>query len=116
MSPFRHEVYPMYRPKRGLDMNPEAASALRDVFGAGAAKKIARRFGVAIETANNWLDGLFPESRTEELAAVVREDLARRETQYAAFLTQIGTHNENPGSRETRDESERGAGRKNLRH
>lgn len=84
----------MYPPEMGVRMSAAAASILREIYGQNARKKISRRFGVALDTAKDWLDGCFPVSRTDELAAVVREDLARREAQYAEILTQLGTENE----------------------
>lgn len=84
----------MYPPKMGGRMSAAAGAIFREIYGANARKKISRRFDVALDTAKDWLDGRFPAARTEELAAAVREDLARREAQYAAILTQLGTEYE----------------------
>lgn len=59
------------------DKSVTEAAILRDVYGPNASKKIARRFGVAVVTAKVWLAGRFPEARTLELAAAVREELDR---------------------------------------
>lgn len=66
----------MSLPEMGKSMTT-AAAILRDVYGHGATKKIARRFNVSVHAAKVWLDGRFPESRTQQLAAIVREDIAR---------------------------------------
>lgn len=53
------------------------AAILRDVYGRHAAKKIALQFGVTVAAARVWLAGRFPEHRTKELVAVVRQELER---------------------------------------
>lgn len=44
-----------------------AAADLRLVYGPNAAKKIARRFGVAVVTAKLWLAGRTPAARHEQI-------------------------------------------------
>lgn len=68
----------------------DASVILRDVYGPNAAKKIARKFGVAVITAKVWLAGRFPESRTQELAAAVREELNRLDARNKQIREQLG--------------------------
>lgn len=68
----------------------DAAAILRDVYGPHAAKKIARRFGVALITAKVWLAGRFPEHRTQELAAAVREELDRIDARNQEIRQRLG--------------------------
>lgn len=68
----------------------DAAAILRDVYGPNAAKKISRRFGVAIITAKVWLAGRFPETRTQELAIVVREELDRIDARNKEIRRSLG--------------------------
>lgn len=57
----------------------DTAAILYDIYGRGGArKKIAREFGVSLASAQLWLAGRFPENRTEELRAAVREEIVNR--------------------------------------
>lgn len=71
----------------------DTAAILREVYGPNAAKKIARRFGVAIVTAKVWLAGRFPENRTQELASIVREELDRIDARNKEIRMQLGLTN-----------------------
>ena len=51
-----------------------AAADLRLVYGHGAAKKIARRFGIAVVTAKSWLAGHSPSAREQEIARALIAD------------------------------------------
>lgn len=64
------------------------ATALREVYGPNAAKKIARDFGVAVITAKLWLSGRFPMARREDLAAKIRTELNRRDALSAEIRRQ----------------------------
>lgn len=57
----------------------EAAADLRFVYGPNAAKKIARRFGVAVVTAKLWLAGRTPTAREREIARALLEECSRLE-------------------------------------
>lgn len=71
----------------------DTAAILRDVYGPNAAKKIARRFGVAVVTAKVWLAGRFPETRTRELAAVVAAELDRIDERNKQIRERLGIGN-----------------------
>lgn len=83
----------------------DAAAILRDVYGHGAAKKIARRFNVAVVTAKVWLAGRFPETRTQELAAVVREELDRIDERNKQIRKRLGIGNWDDGLAEAISET-----------
>lgn len=83
----------------------DAAAILRDVYGTNAAKKIARRFNVAVITAKVWLAGRFPEARTEELARAVGEELSRLEARHQQIRTQLGISNGTVGDVEASGEA-----------
>lgn len=53
------------------------AVSLRAVYGPNAAKKIARRFGIAVVTAKLWLAGRTPTAREVEIARAIKEECAR---------------------------------------
>lgn len=89
--------------KRYIRMS-DAAAILRDVYGHGAAKKIARRFNVAVRTSKAWLAGRFPENRTNELAAVVRAELERIDARNNEIRKRLGIGNGGGGLADTRDE------------
>lgn len=79
---------------RAMCANFNAAEILRDVFGANAAKKIAKRFDVAIITAKVWLAGRFPQTRLNELAAAVKEELETIERRHEEIRKQLGLEND----------------------
>ena len=79
----------MSLPKAGTFMT-DAAAILRHVYGHGATKKIARRFGVSVDAAKIWLAGRFPQNRTQELAAVVSEELDRIDARNQEIRRQLG--------------------------
>lgn len=56
-----------------------AAADFRLVYGPGAAKKIARRFGIAVVTAKLWLAGRAPSAREREIAAALLSECDRIE-------------------------------------
>lgn len=68
----------------------DTAAILRDVYGHGAAKKIARRFNVAVRTSKAWLAGRFPETRTQELTAAIREELDKIDARHSQIRKQLG--------------------------
>lgn len=82
-----------------------SAAMLRDVYGPNAAKKIARRFGVAVITAKVWLAGRFPEHRTRELALAVRDELDRIDRRNAEIRRQLEQAESDRGIGEARDEA-----------
>jgi hypothetical protein len=57
-----------------------AATDLRVVYGPNAAKKIARRFGIAVVTAKVWLSGRTPTARQGEIATALLAECDRLET------------------------------------
>ncbi len=59
------------------------AADFRTVYGACAAKKIARDFGIAIATATLWLSGNIPASRRRQIAAGLIVELDRQAAQRA---------------------------------
>ncbi len=59
------------------------AADFRTVYGACAAKKIARDFGIAIATATLWLSGNIPASRHRQIAAGLIVELDRQAAQRA---------------------------------
>jgi hypothetical protein len=83
-----------------LPLAASAAQALRVVYGQGAAKKIARDFGVAVVTAKLWLAGKrkFPMARREDLARRIIAELDRQDQQRAEIRRQWGSY---AGSYET---------------
>lgn len=68
----------------------ETAALLRDVYGPHAAKKIARGFGVSIAAAKVWLAGRFPENRTNDLVAAVRQELDRIDERNKQIRERLG--------------------------
>lgn len=56
-----------------------AAADLRLVYGPNAAKKIARRFGIAVVTAKLWLSGCAPTAREQEIAGALLAECTRLE-------------------------------------
>ena len=62
-----------------------AAADLRRVYGPHAAKKIARRFGVAVVTAKLWLAGRTPAARHEEF----RQELLAQADELEALVADI---------------------------
>lgn len=62
------------------DRSVTAATDLRFVYGPNAAKKIARRFGVAVVTAKLWLAGRTPAAREQEIARTLLAECSRLET------------------------------------
>jgi hypothetical protein len=56
-----------------------AAADLRVVYGPNAAKKIARKFGIAVVTAKVWLSGRTPTARQGEIAAALLAECDRLE-------------------------------------
>ena len=56
-----------------------AAADLRVIYGPNAAKKIARRFGIAVVTAKVWLSGRTPTARQGEIAAALLAECDRLE-------------------------------------
>ncbi len=59
------------------------AADFRTVYGACAAKKIARDFGIAVVTATLWLSGNIPASRRRQIAAGLIVELDRQAAQRA---------------------------------
>lgn len=55
------------------------AAALRLVYGPNAAKKIARKFGIAVVTAKVWLSGRTPVARQHEIARALLDECVRLE-------------------------------------
>lgn len=62
-----------------------AASDLRLAYGPNAAKKIARKFGVAVVTAKLWLAGRTPAARHEQ----IRQALLAQADELEALVTDI---------------------------
>lgn len=56
-----------------------AAADFRLVYGPNAAKKIARRFGIAVVTAKLWLSGRAPSAREAEIARALLVECTRLE-------------------------------------
>ncbi|HEV2100519.1 MAG TPA: hypothetical protein VGR45_16570 [Stellaceae bacterium] len=77
---------------------------LRAVFGAHAAKKISRVFGISIPTAKVWLDGRLPAARRDEISAVLDIELSVQHQRIVALRQAIaagrasGGASEKPGS------------------
>ena len=69
---------------------PSQADDLRAVFGPHAAKKISRKFGIAVVTAKLWLSGRTPAARETEIAAALLTECDRLEAQIAATRRRWG--------------------------
>ena len=74
--------------KKDVSVNTPA-DALRIAYGPHAAKKIAREFNVALNTAKCWLAGRFPEARREELVQRIIAELDRQDIERDAIRRQI---------------------------
>lgn len=57
----------------------DAAASMRLVYGPYAAKKISRRFGIAVRTAKKWLTGQTPTDRELEIAHALIAECDRLE-------------------------------------
>lgn len=87
-------------PRSGKDVIT-AALALRTVYGQCATKKIARAFGVSLDTAKVWLTGRLPQARRQEIAAVLLAECDRIERELSAIRLTWGsdvTHDQNTGA------------------
>jgi hypothetical protein len=63
----------------------DTAADLRLVYGPNAAKKIARRFGIAVVTAKLWLAGRAPSAREREIARALIAECDRLEGMIAGL-------------------------------
>lgn len=83
-----------------------AAADLRLVYGPNAAKKIARRFGVAVVTAKLWLAGRTPVARHEQ----IRQALLAQADELDAMVADIRRRWEQEATDEQRDSETRRVG------
>lgn len=82
-----------------------AAADLRLVYGPNAAKKISRRFGVAVVTAKLWLAGRTPAARHEEF----RQALLAQADELDALVAGIRRRWEQEAVHETNSQRRDGA-------
>jgi len=66
----------------------DAAASLRLVYGPNAAKKIARRFGIAVVTAKLWLAGRTPAARHEDIRRALLDECIRLEARLHEIRTE----------------------------
>lgn len=83
-----------------------AATDLRLVYGPNAAKKIARKFGVAVVTAKLWLAGRTPAARHEQ----IRQALLAQADELDAMVADIRRRWEQEATDETDSSATRRVG------